>query len=222
MYEIKKLEEEWRKYRRKKRLPWMIAVLFIAGSTLFGYYWWQTHVSLNGNTSNVVEKKKVPVALQMHESSVFLDTQIDELATYPKKIVSDNPLPEEISVQPSANKVETTSSKQGLAIEVVDIGKNDKAYEEVAKRFRLGHDTDDSLFLAKAYYLKGNYKKAEYWALQTNTVNPDIEESWLIFVKAKYKQGKRNEAIHILDTYIRKTQSPEGKTLLKKIKKGEI
>jgi len=36
---------------------------------------------------------------------------------------------------------------------------------------------DDSLFLASNYYKKGAYKKAVYWALQTNKIDKNIEET---------------------------------------------
>jgi hypothetical protein len=58
------------------------------------------------------------------------------------------------------------------------------AYKDVANRFKDTSDTDDSLFLARTYFDKGNNKKAIYWALQTNKINPNIEESWLIFASA--------------------------------------
>ena len=96
------------------------------------------------------------------------------------------------------------------------------AYKDVAKRFKQTHDTDDSLFLARSYYRKGNYKKAEYWSLQTNKINRNIEESWLIFAKSKVKLGRKNEAIDILTKYIKKSNSAEGKSLLNKIKKGTL
>jgi tetratricopeptide (TPR) repeat protein len=96
------------------------------------------------------------------------------------------------------------------------------AYKDVAERFRQSHEVDDSLFLAKAYFRKGNYKKAEYWALQTNKVNENIEESWLIFAKSKVKQGKRNEAIRVLTAYVKRSKSQQAKHLLEKIKEGKL
>ena len=129
------------------------------------------------------------------------------------EIVEDIPIPENVKtikepkVKMHLNIIETTSLS---------------AYKDVAKRFNQSHDTDDSLFLAKSYYRKGNYKKAEYWALQTNKVNENIEESWLIFAKSKVKLGRKNEAIRILTVYIKKSNSVEAKSLLDKIKKGTL
>jgi len=93
------------------------------------------------------------------------------------------------------------------------------AYKEVEKRFNRFQDTDDSLFLAKSYYAKKEYKKAEYWALKTNKIDKNIEESWIIFVKSKIKLGHRKEAIHILSNYVRQSSSQEARVLLLKLKK---
>ena len=92
------------------------------------------------------------------------------------------------------------------------------AYEDVEKRFRQTFDTDDSLFLAKSYFRKGQYSQAEFWALETNKINPNIEESWLIFVKSKAKLGQKNEAIRILTSYAKKSNSSRAWNLLLKLK----
>jgi len=96
---------------------------------------------------------------------------------------------------------------------------NVSAYKDVEKRFMQSHDTDDSLFLAKSYFRKGNYKKSEYWAFQTNKINSNIEESWLIFIKSKVKLGHKNEAMRILTNYAKKSNSSAAWNLLLKLKK---
>jgi len=93
------------------------------------------------------------------------------------------------------------------------------AYKEVEKRFNQFQDPDDSLFLAKSYYAKKEYKKAEYWALRTNKIDKNIEESWIIFVKSKIKLGQKREAIHILSNYVKQSDSKEAKFLLLKLKR---
>jgi len=92
------------------------------------------------------------------------------------------------------------------------------AYKDVEKRFYKSHDTDDSLFLAKSYFRKGNYKKAEHWSLQTNKVNSNIEESWIIFAKSKVKLGQKDEAIGILTNYAKRTNSISARNLLYQLK----
>lgn len=93
------------------------------------------------------------------------------------------------------------------------------AYKAVEKRFNQFQDPDDSLFLARIYYKNAAYEKAAQWALKTNKINANIEESWIIFAKSKVKMGKVNDAIHILQSYIRQSNSQEAKQLLFKIQK---
>jgi len=213
MYDIKELEKEWQRYQHKKRRPWYILLVIVVLIVLFMFLFkeksWTTWIP-----SDVYHKNKNV----KQTDTVYLSPSITELLD--KETVSslDNPLESVSKGMPDENS-KTKHSK--LHIEVIDVGIN-KAYKEVEKRFRLSHDVDDSLFLAKAYFDKGEYKKAEYWALQTNKVNDRIEESWLIFVKAKLKQGQKNEAIRILNAYIDKMDSAEAKVLLKKIKEGKM
>jgi tetratricopeptide (TPR) repeat protein len=151
------------------------------------------------------------------------------------EIVEDLPIPEDsTNVHKPKIKI-TTIEKPKVKIETAPVEKphkkihlniiettNVNAYKDVAARFRQSHETDDSLFLAKAYYRKGNYKKAEYWALQTNKVNGNIEETWLIFIKSKVKLGHKNEAIRILTEYVKRSNSPQARILLEKMTKGAL
>ena len=139
--------------------------------------------------------------------------------------MEDLPISEDIgTIKEPKVRIETTTIEEPRKKMHLDIIETTSvsAYKDVAKRFHQSHDTDDSLFLAKSYYRKGNYKKAEYWALQTNKVNDNIEESWLIFVSSKVKLGHKNEAIRILTTYIKRSNSAEARSLLYKIKKGTL
>jgi tetratricopeptide (TPR) repeat protein len=104
---------------------------------------------------------------------------------------------------------------------------NNKALKERAKiaiyeeRFKSTQDPKDSLYLAKYYYKKGNYEKAETWAVNTNNVDGDIEDSWIIFAKARAKQGHRVDAIKVLQSYYDETNSPRAKVLLDKLRRNK-
>jgi len=92
---------------------------------------------------------------------------------------------------------------------------------EIEERFKTYQDPKDSLKLAKIYYKKGDYKKAESWAVSTNNIDGDIEESWLIFAKSRAKQGFRKDAIKVLQSYYDETNSPKAKALLVKLRFGK-
>jgi len=232
MYDIKALEEEWKRYNRKKKRPWYLLFVVVVLTVLTVITAMKTDILkhyYNNVSKNEDSAKRKRVNTK--EQKIFIDKALTKLENKKKRVLVDTPLvSEEPPVEAKQDKLlsDTKSSsplsskkkkgKKKLHIEVIDTGSSSAPYKEIEKRFRLGHDIDDSLFLAKSYYKKKNYKKAEYWALQTNKINENIEESWLIFAKAKAKRGQKNEAIRILNEYIKRTKSVEAKVLLSKIK----
>ncbi len=246
MYDIKPLEEEWKRYKKKKMRPWYVLFAVIFSIILIPI------VFLNYNNMTFPEfniKSNIKKDTDVFTTVLLIDKPLTELETKKVEIsdsnidirelkpivaeishkgtveilVEDLPISDDIQIlkKPKVNKkikiVEKPRKKMHLnIIETSSVS----AYKDVAKRFKQSHDTDDSLFLAQSYYKRGNYKKAEYWSLQTNKVNKKIDESWLIFVKSKVKLGHKNEAEQILISYIKKSNSTAAKNLLYKIKKG--
>jgi tetratricopeptide (TPR) repeat protein len=239
MYDVGRLEEEWKRYKKKKRKPWyafVFSILTLAVLALsFLNYKEVIFSKFENNESVVVEKAKPSVILldsaltTLEVKKEIIEKPIIEKPTNDNNAVIETDDPMRYK-HPNAKKVSiivTEAIKKPAAVEKprkkmhLDIIKTTSAsaYRDVAKRFAETSDTDDSLFLARTYYEKGNNKKAIYWALQTNKVDSDIEESWLIFAKAKARSGHRNEAIRILSSYIKRSHSFEAKALLKKLKK---
>ena len=245
MYDIKPLEEEWKKYKRKKRRPWYILIfsiflLLLVSLTLLNYKEIDFPKFDDKSKLKIVTKKSTTLlidealtVLERKKSKVSEVSQTTEIKPMVKvsyknetidvgeelPIIEDN---DKIKKPRVKTKIETAEKpRKKMHLNIIE-SSSVSAYKDVASRFTQSHDTDDSLFLAKSYYRKGNYKKAEYWALQTNKVNSNIHESWLIFVKSKVKLGHKNEAIRILTDYIKRSNSPEAKSLLYKIKKGTL
>ena len=98
--------------------------------------------------------------------------------------------------------------------------KND--IKRVISRFKQNNNPALSLFAAKKYYELGNYKQAYNYALVTNKINNDIEESWLIFAKALVKLGKKDQAIRTLQKYSNYSHSSNAQILLDEIQRGKF
>ena len=94
--------------------------------------------------------------------------------------------------------------------------------QEIVKRFKKNHNPALSLFIAKKYYEIGNYKKAYNYALITNQINEDIEDSWIIFAKSLVKMDKKTTAIKTLKEYIKYSQSSSAQILLNEILSGKF
>ncbi len=246
MYDIKPLEEEWEKYRKKKRKPYVLMtgvflLMVLTGAALY-YTKGMDYFIHKEKNSTILPKKAEKREFVYVENRPLERLEVEkpvqaEVSENPVEIIEDLPLSADRPIRkkprvkmnivtteiPTVKKRVQAEEKPHKRVHLtITETSTTSAYKEVAERFRETHDTDDSLFLARTYYNMGKYKKAEYWALQTNNIDSTIEESILIFAKAKAKRGHKNEAIRILSKYIKSSNSPEAKLLLKKIKKGKL
>ena len=160
--------------------------------------------------------KKIP----QKSNAIIFETQ-----KKPVKTNDNNPMePSDVFIEVTdasnvteENSVTRKKPKRKIKIEVTEIGYS--AYKAVEERFSDAPNSDDSLFLARGYYAKKKYSKAAYWALQTNKIDGDIEESWLIFARSKAKIGKKNEALRVLSEYVKKSNSSKARKLLNALKR---
>ena len=179
-------------------------------------------VASNNNNSNnaLVNVQKTNTATAAQESN---DDGIDlSKATIIKPNVPDD----EIRVIGFDNAKEKDSIKKDYSDILVpkQTTQDIAAREEIAdleEKFKDTQDPNDSLAIAKFYYKKGNYKKAETWAVNTNNIDGDLEDSWLIFAKSRAKQGFRTDAIKVLQTFFDESNSRKAKNLLDKLRRGE-
>jgi tetratricopeptide (TPR) repeat protein len=244
MYDIKLLEEEWEKYQKKKRKPYIVMgvlILLLTGGIVVLYYTKGIDFILYDKNSTKQKIESKPLVFIENNSLEKLEVKQAkrlEVLESTDEIVEDLPLSDDRPIRkkprvkmnivttemPTVKKKRVVKEEKPHKRKHLTIKKTSgsSAYKEVAERFRETQDTDDSLFLARTYYNMKQYKKAEYWALQTNNINSNIEESILIFTKAKVKLGHKNEAIRILSKYIKGSGSMEAKILLEKIKKGKL
>lgn len=92
----------------------------------------------------------------------------------------------------------------------------------VIKRFNNSNDPQLSLFISKKYYDMKEYKKAYNYALITNKIDKQIEDSWLIFAKSLVKLKRKDMSIKILNQYIKQSKSDQAKILLNEITSGKF
>jgi tetratricopeptide (TPR) repeat protein len=243
MYDIKYLEEEWKKYRKKKFRPWYIfglmlfllsiATIFILNSDRLDFsslsqYFKSSkdHSFTEGkNTDAFMNQKKIfqknillDHALERLELKDIINDSDETTVKKPFNILVDIPILEETQEQISSDIHEPRKKVHLEIIESTSV----TAYRDVEKRFLESHDIDDALFLARSYYKKGDYENAVYWALEINKLDEELEEGLFIFVKSKAKMGRKNEAISILTTYVKKSNSQEAKKLLYRIENDKL
>ena len=237
MYDIKLLEKKWEQYNRKKRKPfYLYTLLFIILAVIGVFIFLNQTFILEKYKENTKDKDSFVIS-----SPVVLDVALDTLAVKkipkksnaliletqkkPLKTNDNNPMePGDVFIEVTDGSsvseekyVARKKPKRKIKIEVTEIGYS--AYKAVEERFTDAPNSDDSLFLARGYYDKKKYSKAAYWALQTNKLDGDIEESWLIFARSKAKIGQKNEALRVLSEYVKKSNSSEARKLLNALKR---
>ncbi len=215
MYDIKPLEEEWSKYNSKRKRPmriFFIILFFLLVSFSFLKY---NNIDIFAIINKVESEKlkdSTPSLVDINHTNPK-EKKKQTLIVVSEAGVVDNTLgtDEDINI----------IKKPRVHLNIIE-SSNEEAFDDVAKRFMQTHNIDDSLFLAKSYYNKNDYKKAIYWAFETNKINAEIDESWFILVTSKVKLGHKNEAIAILEKYIKRSNSTDASNLLYKIKKGTL
>jgi len=242
MYDMKPLEEEWLKYQTKKRKPWYLFFIFLILSLILIFLFInKSDIKLNRfskffNTISMFNEEKLSSLEKDDAQFTLINTALTRLEI--------DKLHETPSLKDDTSNV-ATSTDLLVDIPILDeqneklISKNDdihrkkvyldiiettslSAYEDVEKRFHQSHDIDDALFLAKSYYKKGNYSKAEQWAFEANKLDANLEDSFLVFVKSKMKLGQKNEVISILNQYLKHNNSENVRALLNKIENNKF
>jgi len=213
MHDIADLEMKWKLYRKHKNRRYGL-IFIVSISVLIGVYFYNTK-NIYG-MSNLVYMPKQDINNMGFKE--FIDTAIepekDIMDTTNRPIIKEIPILDDIKV-----KSEKSNNKSKKNHFVIHKSSTVKDYLEVEKRFYTSKNINDSLFLARGYYAQGLYDKSEYWALETNKINSKLEESWMIFIHSKLKQGDKNAAIYILKNYIKSSHSSVANKLLNKLKK---
>lgn len=134
-----------------------------------------------------------------------------------KRIAPSSPQSHPVPQVLSAPKVKTTVHKRTLLIQ----RENDmKDIQDVIARFKKNKNPALSLFIAKRYYAIGNYQQAYNYALITNELDRNIEDSWLVFAKSLYKLDQKDMALKTLKTYQNDSGSVKAKITIEQMENG--
>jgi len=165
------------------------------------YYHTITPIAKQKKTEKHVLKKRQKISKQkaVQEEYIDIETKAPEKEAKPEIIAPKEKIKITIKRRESENDI-----------------------KEVIQRFQKNNNPALSLFAAKKYYELGNYKQAYNYALVTNKINNDIEESWLIFAKSLVKLGKKDQAIKTLREYIKFSHSANAQVLLDEIQRGKF
>lgn len=73
---------------------------------------------------------------------------------------------------------------------------------------------ETALAVARDFYTKKEFSDAALWAKKANQMNRESEEAWLLYAKSYYAQGRKNEAIGVLELFLNYKDSKAASELL--------
>lgn len=169
---------------------------------------------------------------EISQSSSKETPSISAAATVRKSLKPSNPTPPKTSIKPALNvnpppaysqQSNTLQPLKAPPVENKQTGmvRGNMAFDirDVEERFASNANPQLGLFIARYYYDHGNYNEAYNYALKTNSLNNNIEESWILFAKSLIKLGKVDQARQTLTLYTSKHNSEEAKILLNSLTK---
>ncbi len=216
MYDINALETQWRKYKRRKYISVGLgSALILLAAT--GALYYLSFGAQDTGKDNFKTASNTQTAMNKNEDK-SLSAEVPSVSALKTKKGT-------MRITFGSSGAQDTKEETYTPTKHVDIkvtSKNSKVtVQEMEARFKNTHDKDDALFLARYYYDAKKYSKALQWALETNKLDSEIEESWILFGKSKAKLGSRKEAIRVLQAYIERSESRKAKILLDKIRRGK-
>jgi len=151
--------------------------------------------------------------------------KVEKKITKKRQEISEQKAPQEEYIDVAEQEVaveETQKPKEEKVQITIKRRESENDIKEVIRRFQKNNNPALSLFVAKKYYELGNYKQAYNYALVTNKINNDIEDSWIVFAKSLVKLGKKDQAIKTLREYIKYSHSSNAQVLLDEIQRGKF
>ncbi|NCD11730.1 MAG: hypothetical protein EOL93_04195 [Epsilonproteobacteria bacterium] len=73
---------------------------------------------------------------------------------------------------------------------------------------------ENAYALAHFYFERKSYLEAIVWAKKANKLNPNLDQTWLIYAKSKFSLGEKEEAISSLERIVGYIKSEELHDLL--------
>ncbi|WP_107695173.1 transformation system protein [Campylobacter concisus] len=135
------------------------------------------------------------------------------LPTENENIQNEQHLPNEevIELEPKAKpKIDIQISSENNEISMLKEDFNKNKNPEIA------------LKIARKCYQDKRYSDTIKWALSANNLDSSIEDSWVMFAKAKYMLKQKDDALRALEEYNKNKNKPEINELINKIKSDTL
>lgn len=161
--------------------------------------------------NNTYEKEKSTI---LGNEKPFASIPKDEIIDF-----GNPPAPPKTSSTKTYVKKEPENKKGKVIIKTTPLRVNTKSLED---KFYASNDILYALKLAQSAYDNKRYDEAIKWALISNEIDKNNAKSWVIFAKANYKRGNKQDALIALENFNARISNPEVIATIKQIKNGDL
>ena len=161
--------------------------------------------------NNTYEQEKPTV---FKEEKTFSSIPKDEIIDF-----GNPPVPPQTVSNRNYTNVENTPKKGKVIIKTTPLKVDKNSLEE---KFYASNDILYSLKLAQNAYDNKRYDEAIKWALISNEIDKNSAKSWIIFAKANYKKGNKQDALIALENFNSRVSNPEVIATIKQMKNGDL
>lgn len=161
--------------------------------------------------NNTYEQEKQSL---FKEEKTFTSIPKDEIIDF-----GNPPVPPQTVSSRNHTKVENTQKKGKVIIKTAPLKVDKNSLEE---KFYASNDILYSLKLAQNAYDNKRYDEAIKWALISNEIDKDSAKSWIIFAKANYKKGNKQDALIALENFNSRVSNSEVIATIKQMKNGDL
>ncbi|ORI10908.1 hypothetical protein [Campylobacter concisus] len=104
----------------------------------------------------------------------------------------------------------------------IQISSENNEISMLKENFNKNKNPEIALKIARKCYQDKRYSDTIKWALSANNLDSSIEESWVMFAKAKYMLKQKDDALRALEEYNKNKNKLEINELINKIKSDTL
>lgn len=188
----------------------ILGSIVLLGLGAFGYYQWKISTQQPVITKPSV---KVIAPVQKEENTSIPSAVIPKVV---KVAITPTPAPKAILPTPITITAPIASKPSPAPTNrLLEVSNASSASMSPEQTYQRSPKFETALSIARDFYTKEDYAQAAIWAKKANQMNREAEEAWLLYARSYYAQGKKNEAIGVLELFLNYKDSKAANDLIK-------
>lgn len=200
----------------------IVATLLLLIASVSGYQMWlasqKSAIAVPPPPAPAVHATNQPAVAAAYETNATMPAAAEPQAVSkpPKEpaVAKQDTTPPAVSLaRTPLNEAGANAPGTGRLLDVSAPSKT--AFADPIEAYQNQPNYGTALAVARDFYANSNFVDAAVWAKKANQLNREGEEAWLLYAKSYYAQGRKNEAIGVLELYLNYKDSRAAMELLR-------